>query len=262
MLPARCASWWPHGPPRRPYRPRRKHAPLPDRGALMGWKALQATLAVEVGSASRKWVLALLAWRSCDSCGLAWPGVGRICDDTEMGERSVQNALAELAKAGLIEPRSYATGGRGRSTEYVVLPSRAGLSTAPCQECGQRRRNPANPAGYWGRQQWETPQNPTRKPRKFCTPSTRRIRTTERGVLATARTSFRPHPLRSVAHTDAAGRPRIASKPRSALTRPGNRKGSLRAERRESCAAGARIRERANRVLTRSARGVGRCPES
>lgn len=114
----------------------------------MGWKAIQDSLAVQVGAPGRRFVLVLLAWRSCDSCGLAWPGVRWICDNSEMGERSVQAALADLAKAGFIEPRSYATGGRGRSTEYVVLPSRAGLSTAPCQECASRRRNPANPAGY------------------------------------------------------------------------------------------------------------------
>jgi len=147
MLPARCASWRLPAAPRRPYRPRREHAPE-RRGALMGWKAIQDSLAVETGAPGRRLVLLLLAWRSCDACGLAWPGITWLCDNAEMSERSVQRALAELAGAGIVETRSYATGGRGRSTEYVVMPSRTELSTAPCAECGQRRRNPVKSAGY------------------------------------------------------------------------------------------------------------------
>ncbi len=124
----------------------------------MGFKHLAAAYRTETGSASRRAVLCALAFRACDSCGLCWPGVAWIVGATEVSERGVQGALAELARDGHVAGRRYSRGGRGVSTEYVVLPSLAKLSTAPCGECAERMKTPQPLQGF--------PAANSRKPRK------------------------------------------------------------------------------------------------
>lgn len=113
----------------------------------MGFKHLAVAYRTETGAPSRRAILCALAFRACDSCGLCWPGLGWLMEATEVSERSAQTALAELAKAGLVAVRRYSRGGRGVSTEYVVLPSLAKLSTAPCEECAQRMKTPQSLRG-------------------------------------------------------------------------------------------------------------------
>jgi hypothetical protein len=81
--------------------------------------------------ASHKFVLVALADHACEFCGLTWPGISSLQRDTGLGERTIQEALKALAAAGHIRIRDYPHGGRGRATEYIVLPTTPGLSKAP-----------------------------------------------------------------------------------------------------------------------------------
>lgn len=99
-------------------------------------------LELTIGSPGAKSVLLVLADRACGTCGLCWPGVNKIAEWTEMGPTSIRKALDTLRERGLIIASGYETGGRGRTTEYVVLPHLPGLSTAPCVECVKRRKKP------------------------------------------------------------------------------------------------------------------------
>ena len=93
-----------------------------------------------------KVVLLRLAWHACERCGLAWPGVPSIAKATGCGETAIRASLRQLEARGLISPRAYATGGRGRTTEYVVLPYLAGLSTSPCGKCVENLAPPGEKA--------------------------------------------------------------------------------------------------------------------
>lgn len=109
----------------------------------MGFRRLAAAYGVVVGTPSAKAVLVALAWHACEDCSLAWPGRRSLAEKTEIGERRISSALAELVKAGHLTIFRYPFGGRGVSTEYVVLPQVGELSTAPCGECRKRMKNPA-----------------------------------------------------------------------------------------------------------------------
>jgi hypothetical protein len=100
------------------------------------------------GSPGRQAVLAALAFRACDNCGLCWPGMAWLEISTQMSDRSIQKALGELQAAGLLEIRRYGRGGRGVATEYIVLPRAPKFSTAPCADCAERMRNPEGRSGY------------------------------------------------------------------------------------------------------------------
>lgn len=85
--------------------------------------------------AAHKFVLVALADHACEICGLTWPGVSRLARETGLAERTVQDALKALTAANHLAIRSYPKGGRGRTTEYIVLPGVTVLSTAPCAKC-------------------------------------------------------------------------------------------------------------------------------
>jgi hypothetical protein len=86
-----------------------------------------------------KVTLMILAAHSCQFCGLTWLGIKRMQDETGMGETSVRAALRHLVDAGLLLVHAYPLGGRGRATEYIVLPDVPRgvekLSTPPCGKC-------------------------------------------------------------------------------------------------------------------------------
>jgi hypothetical protein len=95
------------------------------------------------GGARDKLVLQNLADRACEHCGTAWPGVKRICTDTELGLTSVREALDALVQRGLLEVLLYPRGGRGRATVYRVLAAYLQLAeTAPCAACRERMAPP------------------------------------------------------------------------------------------------------------------------
>ena len=86
-----------------------------------------------------KHVLSVLAFHACEDCGLAWPGVKLLAIETGLAERTVRDTLVTLrSMPTLVTVVSYATGGRGRTTEYVVMPSVARLSTSDCGKCAKR----------------------------------------------------------------------------------------------------------------------------
>lgn len=109
----------------------------------MSNRHLHAALETTVGSPGAKSTLLLLADRACGECGLAWPGVETLMRWSEMGESSVRRALELLRERGLVAVHRFPKGGRGLSTEYVVLPHLPGLSTAPCAECGKKLKKPS-----------------------------------------------------------------------------------------------------------------------
>lgn len=116
----------------------------------MGFQRLAGAYSVTTGASHAKAVLLLLAWHACDSCGLAWPGRKSIAERTEVGDRSVTAALALLVRDAHLTIFRFPYGGRGLSTEYVVLPSIGELSTAPCGECAKRMKNLAPDARISG----------------------------------------------------------------------------------------------------------------
>jgi hypothetical protein len=85
--------------------------------------------------AAQKFVLVALGDHACEGCGLTWPGISRLMKETALSERTIQDALKALVSAGHLRIRSYPRGGRGRTTEYIVLPSLTVLSTPPCGKC-------------------------------------------------------------------------------------------------------------------------------
>jgi hypothetical protein len=90
-----------------------------------------------------KLVLFLLADHACPDCGLTWVGVRLLAAESCQSERRVQSALEELRAAGHLTVRAYATGGRCRSTQYIVLPDLVRLSTAPCAICQENLQRTA-----------------------------------------------------------------------------------------------------------------------
>ena len=107
-----------------------------------------AALSLELPKAM-KLLLYDLAIRACPHCGLTWPGVPNLMRSTGMGETLLRDTLGELARQdrSLIVVHRYPTGGRGRATEYVVLPAHTKLSTAPCGECLSRQKTPRAAVG-------------------------------------------------------------------------------------------------------------------
>lgn len=93
-------------------------------------------------------VLHALADHACECCGLAWPSVPTLAAKCNLGATTVREALDRLERAGLLRVHAYPQGGRGRSTQYVVLPELAELSTAPCGKCAGNLRNPPPRVGF------------------------------------------------------------------------------------------------------------------
>ena len=108
----------------------------------MSNRHLAAARTIVTGSPGAHAILVQLADCACDKCGMAWPGVSNLMRWTEMGETSVRKALDLLRDKGLVDIHAYPKGGRGRATEYVVLPHLGELSPAPCGECRQRMVKP------------------------------------------------------------------------------------------------------------------------
>ena len=96
----------------------------------------------------QKLVLLALADHACEFCGLCWPGMKSLAIKTGLGETAITNAVKALSSGGLVKIHRYPQGGRGRATEYVVLPQAMKLSTAPCGKCGLRMTFPPSRGGY------------------------------------------------------------------------------------------------------------------
>jgi hypothetical protein len=118
-----------------------------------------AALSLELPKAL-KLLLYDLAIRACPRCGLTWPGIPNLMRSTGMGETLLRETLGELSGPDrkLIVTHRYPSGGRGRATEYIVLPQHTDLSTAPCGECQSRMKTPRTAGGMTTSGQ----QNPSR----------------------------------------------------------------------------------------------------
>ena len=116
----------------------------------MGYKAADVAARVVAGSPSAKAVLNAMARRACDACGLTWAGVGAIASDTELGKTTIRDNLSRLTRDGLLVVARFPQGGRGLSTEYIVLPGLMKLSPAPCGRCASEMKK-APPAGAFAR---------------------------------------------------------------------------------------------------------------
>lgn len=104
----------------------------------MGFRQQSAALRVQLPPGPKN-VLNVLAFHACDSCGRAWPGVPLLMLETGLSRRAVQDALVELReRPELVAVYRYPKGGRGVSTEYLVMPAVAKLSTADCGNCSTR----------------------------------------------------------------------------------------------------------------------------
>lgn len=139
----------------------------------MSHQAGRAALSLELPKAL-KLLLYDLAIRACPHCGLTWPGVPNLLRSTGMGESALRETIGALAERGLLVIHRYPTGGRGRATEYVVLPNHTDLSPAPCGECASRmktlhrakgmttsgQQNPPQGGGYSPIPSKKRPQNP------------------------------------------------------------------------------------------------------
>jgi hypothetical protein len=57
--------------------------------------------------------------------------------ETGLGDRAIRSALEVLSRAGRLEIYRYPKGGRGRATEYIVLPGFKELSPTQCTTHGK-----------------------------------------------------------------------------------------------------------------------------
>jgi hypothetical protein len=85
---------------------------------------------------THKAVLWQLAHRACQFCGLAWPGVPWLARTAGVSQSTVRISLAWLEEHRHVVVHWRARGGRGFTTEYVVLPVTLDLSQPPpCPKC-------------------------------------------------------------------------------------------------------------------------------
>lgn len=114
----------------------------------MGVVSIGLAYSLNIGDGVTKAVLIALADSACDTCGLAWPGMACLERKTEFGATAIRKALSELSAQGIVHARAYVKGGRGRSTEYILLSRFRELSTAPCVKCQANMAKPPRGGGY------------------------------------------------------------------------------------------------------------------
>jgi hypothetical protein len=121
-------------------------------GAGVGVLHIRLAYEVTAGGPGLKGVLLALADRACDDCGLAWPGIKYLSDRAELGETKTREAIRVLTNKGLLTVHGFAKGGRGLSTEYIVLPGVTKLSTAPCGKCREMMKRHHTGVGFIGQE--------------------------------------------------------------------------------------------------------------
>jgi hypothetical protein len=107
----------------------------------MSFEALKWCRAVQV-TLAQKAVLYVLA-DMADEHGAAWPSIAAICSASCASERTVQNALRDLKKAGLIRVNPAI-----RKTPTYFLQFRTPASDAPRMSCAPQEMHPAGDAPY------------------------------------------------------------------------------------------------------------------
>lgn len=95
-------------------------------------------------AATPKLILYALGNCACKACGLAWPGMTYLRAKTGLGETAISAGLKALLRDGHVTVRKYGHGGRGRTTEYIVIPGLWPPSIdAPCEVCDANMAKPA-----------------------------------------------------------------------------------------------------------------------
>jgi DNA-binding transcriptional ArsR family regulator len=102
----------------------------------MSIKALSWALETTTGSPTTKLVLLYLADRYNDDERAAWPSVGTISRVTELSERTVRRAIADLLEQGLIESHGWTGTRADRQTKrdrlaLWISPKTGGQSDTP-----------------------------------------------------------------------------------------------------------------------------------
>jgi hypothetical protein len=101
----------------------------------MAFDHLDAAARLEGIPPAPKSVLVHLSQPACEVCGLTWAGLAWLERKTGLGRTAISSALEYLVRDGHLTIHAYPKGGRGRSTEYVVLPAIVKLSTPACGKC-------------------------------------------------------------------------------------------------------------------------------
>lgn len=128
--------------------PTRPRAPRPFRCSRPTLPLATDIARVVVLPGPTKLVLMILASHACNLCGLCWPGMKTLTQECGLGQTRIREALDELVSGDLIAVHAYPKGGRGRATEYVVLPKHMELSTAPCGKCRENQEKPPRGEGF------------------------------------------------------------------------------------------------------------------
>lgn len=126
-----CVATWPDPSPAT------RSSPSPEpRARVVSFEHQSAIRKLELALATKS-VLTWAAWHACRGCGIAFAGVPTLVMETGASERAVRRALEDLRQRGLIVTQGYATGGRGRATEYLVAPDILPCPRGRCKTCGR-----------------------------------------------------------------------------------------------------------------------------
>lgn len=113
----------------------------------MAWQHMVRIADLENVTGEQKLVLFALATRACITCGFVWSGSDYLARKARRGETTIKAALRELKYAGLIDVHAYSRGGRGRATEFILLPRDFTYAPAPCSYCLKRRESGRHATG-------------------------------------------------------------------------------------------------------------------
>lgn len=73
-------------------------------------------------SSAQRFVLMAYAFHANAQDGIAWAKRSTVARETGLSERTVIDAVSELVQVKLMVVHAYPNGGRGKSTEYRILP--------------------------------------------------------------------------------------------------------------------------------------------
>jgi hypothetical protein len=108
-------------------------------------------------SSDAKSLLWCVSYHCCRYCGLIWLGIPRMVLECCMNEHRIRAAIAELEQRGLLQARFFLKGGRGKTTEYVVLPGHLALQAPRCNKCVENQSKTPTPGSGFDKGNTPTP---------------------------------------------------------------------------------------------------------
>lgn len=175
----------------------------------MSWPHQDRAAQLEGIPPAAKSVLLHLAYPACETCGLVWAGRKWLARVTGLGGTAITQALEWLVKEGHLTIHAYPKGGRGRSTEYVVLPQLLELSTPRCGQCRRKQERSREPVGI---DDGMTPK-PTARREVLVKPTAETPQNLPPGVHQSVIESQSVTPLRGAAESSPPARPEAPSDP-------------------------------------------------